>query len=364
MKPVILDHLPDSLLSTSANELHRHLAGPTIIHLPGQAVKPVVVSVLQHGNETSGWDALRRLLQGRYQRDPLPRSLTIFIGNIEAAKHNLRHMPDQPDLNRCWPGSIEPANPWHDTLAQITDHIKRLEPFASIDIHNNTGKNPHYAAVNTIDPRSLQLASEFSKTVVYFTNPRGVQSQAFGTFCPSVTLECGLANEPAGADHAMSYLEHVLRIQALPSSFPSPERLELYQMLATLTIDRQTEFEFSSSFETAPTKKGLVFPSELDHHNFLEWPPGFVLAKAGNELPPPIVATGHQGQDLTHNYLRFKDGLVVTKRPLMPAMLTLDPFAIRNDCLCYLMEQVNIPKLTRGDRQAAMNSSLPEAPDQ
>jgi hypothetical protein len=39
----------------------------------------------------------------------------------------------------------------------------------------------------------------------------------------------------------------------------------------------------------------------------------------------------------------FEDGEIRTTRPFMPAMLTLDERAIRQDCLCYLMERLEAP---------------------
>src|SRR5690554_4270292 len=94
MEPVILDHLPAGLLDRSSSQLHEVLTGPTLIHLPGQRLQPLFVSVLQHGNEISGWDAVRRLLKGRYARDPLPRSLVLFSANVRVAARNRRHLAD------------------------------------------------------------------------------------------------------------------------------------------------------------------------------------------------------------------------------------------------------------------------------
>ena len=366
MKPTILDHLPPGLLDTPANELFRCLSGPTLIHLPGRKTDPLVVSVLQHGNETSGWDAIRRLLKGRYQRDPLPRSLIILIGNVEAAAKNKRYLPHQPDFNRCWPGSILPSTPWHELWADVTKHIRQCQPFASIDIHNNTGRNPHYAAVNHVDPQMLHLASEFSKTVVYFTEPKGVLSDAFGQFCPSVTLECGLSADASGSDHAMAYLERALHLDELSEEFPPPERLELYQMFATLTIHPETDFYFGDlqSEPETQTKDGLYFPSNLDTHNFTEWSRGFRLAQYRGDSQQPLMARGHSGEDVTKLCFEINACAIETRRPLMPAMLTLDPFAIRNDCLCYLMERLNINELITGAVHEAEKTPLPEIIDQ
>jgi hypothetical protein len=34
----------------------------------------------------------------------LPRSLSLFVGNTAAAEQGVRHLPEQPDYNRVWPG--------------------------------------------------------------------------------------------------------------------------------------------------------------------------------------------------------------------------------------------------------------------
>ncbi|VAX03454.1 Uncharacterized protein Clim_1224, partial [hydrothermal vent metagenome] len=54
----ILDQLPDGLLLCEARNLHRILPEPTLLHLPGQRPQPLFVSVLLHGNETTGLTAI------------------------------------------------------------------------------------------------------------------------------------------------------------------------------------------------------------------------------------------------------------------------------------------------------------------
>jgi len=96
----VLDEIPDGLLQLKANELHQHLSGPTLIRLKGKRDDVLFVSVLLHGNETTGWDAIRELLSG--SPDELPRGLYLFIGNVAAAAEGLRHLEGQVDFNRVW----------------------------------------------------------------------------------------------------------------------------------------------------------------------------------------------------------------------------------------------------------------------
>lgn len=351
MQPVILDHLPDGLLDCPANHLHQMLDGPTLIHLPGRRPQPVFVSVLQHGNEISGWDAVRRLLKGRYLRDPLPRSMILFIANVRAASRRQRKLTDQPDFNRCWPGSDTTPSPWHEMFTEITRHVRELRPMASIDIHNNSGENPHYAAVNRITPQTLRLATMFSRTVIYFTRPRGVQSMAFGQFCPAVTLECGPPHRLDGTDHAMTFLDTVLNLEAIPEAPPAPENLELYEMVATVNVATDQTFSF------VPNGSSMTFRSDLDRLNFQELPPGTRLGRINGNGHLPLVAVTHAGNDVSGEWFSIRDGDIVTSRPLMPAMLTTEEQIIRQDCLCHLMERISSEVLLKPDRR---RSELPE----
>ena len=80
MKLIQLDHFPDQLLNIRSEEIHEVLEGPTLIHLPGKEKKPLFCVTLLHGNETTGFYAIQKLLK-QYKNQYLPRALSIFIGN-------------------------------------------------------------------------------------------------------------------------------------------------------------------------------------------------------------------------------------------------------------------------------------------
>ncbi len=179
-----LDHIPEGLLSLPASRLHELLDGPTLIHLEGRDPTPVFISALLHGNEDSGWEAMRALLL-QYQNSPLPRSLSLFIGNVAAAKDAARHLEGQHDYNRIWSRGESTE---HQMAAKIVEIMQQRKLFASIDIHNNTGLNPHYACVNALEPKFFHLATLFSRTVVYFIQPAEVQSIAFSFNDPKTDI--------------------------------------------------------------------------------------------------------------------------------------------------------------------------------
>ncbi len=335
MKLTELDHLPAGLLELPASELHKVLDGPTLIHLQGQNPQPLFITVLQHGNETTGWDAVRRLLKSHYEFDPLPRSLSILIGNTKAAKHRLRRLDDQLDYNRCWPGGQLEDSDIGKMFQQVTDRVRSLSPIAALDFHNNTGLNPHYAAINRIRPEFLRLASYFSSKVVYFTMPKGTQSLSFSKFCPSSTLECGQAGEVHGTDHCMGFLETLLHLDKLPTTPMGTDDVHLFHMVATVRVHDDTLFGFGH----VPTD--VSFRENLDALNFQELPPGISLGDLNGGPAQPLVARNIDGLDVTDQYFRFDRGQIETIREIMPSMLTLNRRVIQQDCLCYLMDRVH-----------------------
>jgi hypothetical protein len=333
----IIDHLPEGFLDTSAHDLHRVLSGPTLIHLPGRQEPPLFVSALLHGNEDVGLQAVQRLLK-QYEGRELPRALSILIGNVSAAKEGIRHLPGQPDYNRVWPGTVEPGRPEALAMAQVVDVMRQRGVFASVDLHNNTGLNPHYACVNRLDNHTLQLAALFSRTVVYFVRPKGVQSMAFAEFCPSVTLECGKAGDEAGVAHAHEYVEACLRLSSLPDHPVAPHDIDLCHTVATVKLPPEVQFAFGG--ESAGLD--LLFAEDLDHVNFRELPAGTPLARRLTQRGR-IEVLDEDGRDIAHQALVEVGGELRLARSYIPAMLTLDTQVVRQDCLCYLMERYPLP---------------------
>lgn len=330
-----LDHMPDGLLERPASALYQQFDGPTLIHLEGRNKRPLVVSVLQHGNEVTGWEALRRLLKNNYQHEPLPRSLLILIANPQAAKHRLRRLDDQPDFNRCWPGGKQADSAYTRLFRKIHDRMRELNPLAVLDIHNNTGLNPHYAAVNDIRSDNLRLAALFSSKVVYFTMPAGTLSLSMSEYCPSLTLECGQAGEIHGTDHTLAFLETCLNLEIISDKPLHPEAVHLFHMVATVYVNDNMLFGFGR----VPAE--LALREDLDKYNFCELPAGTSFGKLHKSTGQPIIAVNTDGDEVTDQYFVFDNGRVETTREVMPSMLTLDRRVIQQDCLCYLMDRIH-----------------------
>jgi len=323
-----LDHIPVGLLELPASRLHEQLPRPTLITLAGEKEQPLFISVLLHGNEDTGWDALRSWLQ-EHQEQVLPRSLVIFIGNIAAAKHGLRRLDGQMDFNRIWKG----GNSTEETMAaEVAKQVAAMRPFAAIDLHNNTGTNPHYACTNRLETNFIHLALLFSRTIIYFTTPDSVLSNAIAGICPAITVEAGKPGEAGGEDHCYNLIDAVIRLHHFPEHEPAEHDYDIFQTMAIARVADDIDFGIK------PEKHALQFREDLDRLNFSELPVGTELgAFAGERMP--LSVTSETGEEIADKYFKVENGKLITAATLMPSMLTLNCRIIRQDCLCYLMQR-------------------------
>jgi succinylglutamate desuccinylase len=322
-----MNHIPDELLTAKAEDLLDILKSPTLFHLEGTNPQPLFICTLLHGNETTGFYAIQQLLK-KYKEKTLPHAISIFVGNITAAKEGQRRLDSQDDYNRIWPGSHHNDSPEKDMMQIVTSIMERKKPFASIDIHNNTGKNPHYGCINILNPHGLVLASKFSDIAVYFTDPKGVQSSAFSDFCPAIVLECGQASDKSGEDHALSYLEDILQLEEL--SAHDSNNLKLYHTIARVTIPQTVTIE------------DIALNEQLEEKNFNRIQPGTEFATALSGKEKLIIVNSESSEDITKEYIERVDDKLLFKKPITLSMFTTNETAIRQDCICYFMEELHV----------------------
>lgn len=330
------DSLPDGFLEAASAELEHLFAGPTLVHLQGHAGRPLFITLLQHGNETSGLTVVQRLLAA-HQGAPLPRPVTLFVANVEAARAGARRLDHQPDYNRCWPGTEEPPCPETRMMAAVIEAMRPRDPVAAIDLHNTTGNNPYHAGINVRDDRCLWLASRFARTAVHFTRPRGAMPAAFAGLCPAVLLECGKPGDPGGIDAAVAFLQQCLVLEAVPDEAPAPNTLELFESTALVFVPGGVRFAFGEDAEA-----DLILHPGIDHWNFVELAAGTAFGRTrGGHWP--VRALAPDGREITAELFELTDGELRLRRALMPGLLTGDARIIRQDCLCHLMERVPLP---------------------
>lgn len=322
----IIEGLPEGFLSAMPDELHRVLRGPTLLCLPGEAERPLVVGALLHGNEPAGLHAVQHVLRELGER-PLPRSLLVFVGNLDAARARVRRLDGQPDYNRIWAGGDTPETVM---AARVLEEVRARSPLAVVDIHNNTGRNPYYALVPKVTPAALQLASRFSPLVVYQPYPSTTFAAATSRFAPAITIECGPPWDAGGYAEAAAFVFRMLEMSHLPDEWP--EDMHLHESVACVRVPDDVRFGFDGEAD-------LILRRDLEEANFKLLPSGEQIARVKPGTRARLIAVGEDGSDVTDRFLALEGDRLVTTRSVVPAMFTLDERVIRQDCVGYLLER-------------------------
>ncbi len=297
--------LPRSIADLPATGLLEALGAPTLFDLARPGEPPLFVSVLLHGNEISGWQAVQRL-----REQIVERSAMLFVGNVAAAASGVRLLPGQADFNRVWEGGDSPEAALASALVA---RVAAARPRLAIDIHNNTGDNPPYAVIAREDAPTLAAARAFAPRALLASQPRGVQTMRLARFCTAVTVEVGQPHDPLSADRAADYLARML--EPLQAPLARGCALVLFETAARVLIDADA----------------LIAPA-MQRFNFRTAPQGATLTRAGGSC-----AVDDRGEDVSARYLAQVDGATVLREPTTIAMYT-DSFAsARDDCLCYLL---------------------------
>ncbi len=324
----ILDELPQGFFELDVKHICSLFPTPTLIQLKGEKTDPLFVSILLHGNEYSGLRVMQRLLI-KYV-DLLPRSLNLFIGNVAAAQEGLRVLIGQTDYNRCWPGTEMVPNAATEMMQQVVDHVIQDDLFAAVDLHNNSGANPHYAGITDVTQSNQHLVSFFNHIGLVFSRPKGVSTMAFNGICPAATLECGKPGDLTGIEHALELVDSLLHMDHFPDKPVAAHDLQLVESIVTLNIPDDVSFDFNLS-----TQADLTFDSDFDHKNFTEIEPTDVFAYT--RVSRPLTITDQKGFDVTDEIMRIEEGKVFFNKTFMPAMISMDKYIVRQDCLCYLL---------------------------
>jgi len=323
-----LHGLPEGFFDIDTANIRSLFPNPTLIQLDGQGGDFLFISILLHGNEYTGLKVMQKVLADH--ATDLPRSILLFVGNVRAAEANRRYLPDQVDYNRCWPGTDLESSPTSQMMQRVVEIAHGLPLFAAIDIHNNTGKNPHYACITDPNLENQNLAARFNRVGMVF-NHHGVSTMAFNGICPAATLECGLPGDPQGIEHACRFVEDMLTLDELPHAQPTRHALHLVESHLTLNIPQHVSFAFDPGADV-----DLRFESDFEDRNFTLFDPHQVFGYTRVERPLSITDT--DGHDVTDDVLRVEQGKIYLNNTMMPAMITRDELVIEQDCLCHLLQ--------------------------
>jgi hypothetical protein len=285
-----------------------------------------------HGNEPTGLLVIQELIK-RYGTREWPRETYIFIGNVWAAKENKRRLDHQPDFNRIWKNGELAEN---KMAMAIMDAVKPKSLFAAIDIHNNTGRNPHYAIVHEFEQDQLNLAALFSPTCLYFSEPDYTCSEAFGHFCPAVTIEAGLPGNSAGNAHALEFVTTVLNCDVLPQTPVAQLELNVLSSLGTILLEPGSEVGIK------PEEGDICFEPDFDLMNFKLVPAGTVFGFYRGDHR--LKFFDDFGKDKTNDFFCHESGKILTRVVMVPTMLKTDKHVLKANCVGYAMQPMDLQR--------------------
>jgi hypothetical protein len=313
-----------------------HLGGPSLLCLPGRdRGRTRAVVTLLHGNEPSGVRALHAWLRG----DEIPAvDVICFLGAIDAAlappgfAH--RMLPGRRDLNRCF------RPPWEGVEGAVAGEALRLLREsgceALVDLHNNTGHNPAYAVGTRLDAAAFNLTMLFAERYVCTSLRLGSVIEATAADFPSVTVECGRAGDPAADAAALAGMRRYLLAETIETRRVRAGRLAVFDEPVRVTV--RPGINLAAGTRPVPGAD-LTLAEEIDRHNFQPVMPGAPLGWIGDRGGWPVEARGADGQDVSADLFEIRGGRLLTRRGMVPIMMTTDPMVAAADCLFYVVQQ-------------------------
>ena len=144
------------------------LASRTSIDIPMfvfRSINPGPVVLLQaamHGDEINGTETLRNLLRMPEVKNPLKGSIIIIpILNVISFINGSRDLPDEKDLNRCFPGSRTGSLGSRIAYDLIKEVIPQID--FGIDFHTGGAKINNYPQLRCVfeNKANLEIANMF-----------------------------------------------------------------------------------------------------------------------------------------------------------------------------------------------------------
>jgi hypothetical protein len=334
------DGLPDDLLVLDEVALLKELGRPTLIRVPGTGEwRPRAVATLLHGDESTGFQAILRVLR---RRRTYPFDLYVVIGNVQAALappgFGHRFLDGQEDLNRIW-GLGQPTTAQRLAADAILEELRGADVESLVDIHNNTGDNPFYAIVTLETPEVINLATLFTTTLLRWDLEVHTLMEAMHDRCPAIAVECGLPGRPESLAFAIDAIRRYLGAEPL-SDHQVLRDYDLLGGLVRVTVRPEVRFRFGGDPDD---EVDLALDRDLDVHNFVEVPAGTLLGAVHPGASSPLIAIDAEGRDVTDEYVDVQRQAVVLSRSATPVMVTRTVEAARKDCLFYLATEVPAP---------------------
>ena len=169
--------------------------------------------------------------------------------------------------------------------------------------------------------------------------PDSVLTRAMQNLCPATTVEVGPVNDPQSALRTVDLLQRYLELNTIPRGHTG--ELKLYKALARVHVVEDAAFDFADDLDTARlARDDLILTAGMEAVNFHPVPAGAEFGLTRKPLHQTLRVLDPQHRDVTAEFFEELHGDVSLRRAVIPAMYTMDHDVIRQDCLCYFMEEI------------------------
>lgn len=323
-------------IGNSAIEFLRALPGPTHIHLKGSdSSRSRAAVTLMHGNEPSGLFAIYALLKRGLK--PVV-DLHLFILNVDAARQApgfiYRMLPQHKDMNRCFTEPFGVSEP--ELVAKnLLEKLRQLQPECVIDIHNTSGSSPSFGVTTFMDERHDALVSLFTHRMIVTDLKLGSLMEISETMMPTVTIECGGAQDTESNALATEGLSRYLTLDDVLSKQHGDMTLEFFHNPMRLELHEDKDIAYG---DHRLIEDGVTLLPSVENYNFGYVDSATRLGFVSGELANTLSVKDNSGSEKILNYFELRDGELYPRRKIKLFMVTCNPEIARKDCLFYLVE--------------------------
>ena len=325
---------PEAAGESIVEFLHR-LHGPTHIHITGNDPSRCrAVVTLLHGNEPSGLYAVYQTLR---QEIRPAIDIHLFIASVDAALQApgfiYRMLPLHKDLNRCFKPPYGDTE--QDLLAQkLIETLQQLNPECVIDIHNTSGSSPSFGVTTFMDARHDALVSLFTHRMIITDLSLGSLMEISETMMPTVTIECGGAQDNESHLLATEGLFKYVSYEDVLSIGHTDMSLEFFHNPLRLELAEGSDIAYG---DHSLISDGVTLLPELENYNFGLVDPDVKLGFVSGELADKLTAKDTEQQERLSDYFELRDGELYPSQTLKLFMVTSNPEIARKDCLFYFV---------------------------
>ncbi|MEX0963122.1 MAG: succinylglutamate desuccinylase/aspartoacylase family protein [Pseudohongiellaceae bacterium] len=323
-------------IGNSAVEFLHKLQGPTHLHIEGSdGSRSRAAVTLLHGNEPSGLFAIFDLLNRELK--PVV-DIHLFILNVDAAKQApgfvYRMLPQHKDMNRCFKEPFGASEP-EQVAKSLLEKIRSLQPECVIDIHNTSGSSPSFGVTTFMDSRHDALVSLFTHRLIVTDLRLGALMELSETMMPTVTIECGGAQDLESNIMAAEGLSRYFTLADVLSNQHGEMSLEFFHNPMRLELAAGIDIAYG---EHCLLQEGVTLLPGVENYNF-----GFVdtskpLGFVAGELTALLTLVDNSGRERVTDYFENREGVLYPRKKIKLFMVTGNPEIARKDCLFYLVE--------------------------